>query len=592
MCGIGGICSSKMSQDSKRDLVYKMGLSMTHRGPDNMELFVDENIGIVNTRLSIVDRGYSNALMWNEKRDLVVTFNGEIYNYKNLYESLSTHHEFITNTDTEVLANLLSDYGPRGIDYLLGDFAFATWSTTHKNGILARDRAGVKPLYYAFFDGVFVFASEIRAILSCFPSLREIDELSLYDFLTYRYVPGPQTIFRDIKKLPPGSWLSFTLTEKPIIYKYWDYSRDDNTVSDGEGEIINKGRDWIKKIVLDRVPSEVNFGTLLSGGLDSSLITAILARNNDFPIRTFSVVYPEDKEGINSEHTQSRLIAEMYKTKHTELSVNAEMFRNACLDTILSLEEPIADPPAVLLNLICRVAKDDVTVMFSGEGADELMGGYYVYPEILNRHEENSYSGMGRLFDPAQKIKLLSKDFLNSIREKDGFKANRIQVGHDKSWDALHHMLYVDCKYWLVDDLLTKADKMGMKSSIEIRVPYLDHRFIDFAYSIPSNYKIRGNKRKYILSKIAESYLPDSILLQPKRGFSLPLGLWLKGELRPWLEEEVMPSLLRRDFLNRKTMKKFFRDYFSGAESRLNDHIIWAFVVLELHQQAFFEHSS
>lgn len=587
MCGICGIYSDKLSVEEKTDLITRMIQTMGHRGPDGFSIFVENEIAIANARLAIVDISCDKQIFWNEDSTIAVTFNGEIYNHKELREYLQKNHTFSSNTDSEVIVHLYEEFGPRAISRLKGDFAFAIWDALNKKVFLVRDRVGVKPLYYGEFDKGVVFASEIRAIKKIAPNLAELDYDSIYHYLTYRFVPGPKTAFKRINKLSPGYVLSMSENERISVQKYWDFPLHVSSEDTDESSLVKRGISLLESAVLDRIPAEVEYGILLSGGLDSSLITAIAAKNSPKPIRTYSIVFLDSKvDTDSSEHINSRLVSNIYTTIHTELSVSAEAYSSFCLKTVRFLEEPVADPSSVLLGLISEAASSTVKVLLSGEGADELFGGYFIYPELIK--DPDSYTGMGRLLVDDQKNLLLSPEYKAILGNAASMTLIKSRTSDVHYSDPLSKMLYIDCKYWLVDDLLLKADKMGMMNSVEIRVPYLDDRFINFAYSLPSTLKIKfegGNcYRKYLLRKIADMYLPVRVVQQPKRGFPLPLGTWLRGELKEWALE-TLKSLLNRKYFDRAKFNQYTNEYFHRDTSSFKDHVIWSFIVLELFHQ-------
>ncbi|QBD77046.1 asparagine synthase (glutamine-hydrolyzing) [Ktedonosporobacter rubrisoli] len=588
MCGIVGICSQKLSPEEKKRLVSRMAASMVHRGPDGTSVYADGDIGLAVSRLAIVDRNYEEQIFWNENKTLGIVFNGEIFNYSDIRRQLSKHHHFASRTDTEVALHAFEEYGIPAFDKFSGDYAFALWDRTKRQGMLVRDRIGVKPLYYAKVEQGFVFASEIKALLLCFPELAHLDEQSLYDYLSYRFVPGEKTIFRAIYRLRPGTWLTFAQHGCTVSQRYWKFSRSNLSPKD-EAELLNMGRELIVQAVHTRIPKEVDYGVLLSGGLDSSLISALVAQSQQRPLHTFSIVFLGDKRfEAHSEHPYSRLVAKALGTLHAEVPVTPEQFRDACPRTIMHIEEPLGDPPTALLGILCAFAHNSATVLLSGEGADELCAGYPVYAR--GRSGKQNYTGMGHLLTDAEKCSLLSAEFLTALQRKDSSTLTLPQAEEVQSWDLLHQMLSIDCQNWLVDDLLLKADKMSMMSSTEIRVPYLDHRFVEFAFSLPSSLKIRGSESKYILRKIAEPYLPASIIQQQKRGFPLPLGAWLKGPLRAWAKELLLSGLLKRGYFHVPSFQKLVDTYFKDdADEYLPNHIIWSMLVLELFHQIFLE---
>jgi len=444
MCGIGGVFSDEISFDEKREIAKTMAISMHHRGPDASSVYIDENLVLAATRLAIVDTHCEDAMIWNENKSSVIAFNGEIYNYSELRKELLKKYKFQTKTDTEVVLHLIEEYGTNGVHYLNGDFTFFFWDTDRLEGILARDGIGVKPLYYASIGKTLVFASEIKPLLICFPELDQIDNNAVYDYLTFRYVPGPRTVFKNIRKLEPGSYIAINKMGYKIE-KHWEIkSTDSNSNLLEEKNIIELGRNILKQSVIDRMPNEVNYGILLSGGLDSSLITAIVSNNVQQSLNTFSVIYDVNNYKDISEHEYSRRVANIFKTNHTELLVTAEMFQQASLDAIYFMEEPVADPPATLLSLICEVSHQSVKVLLSGEGADELHAGYYVYLDMLKNRE--IYTGMGRLLTEEDKLSLLSEDFRYSIERQvlDYYISQPLEGSNPDVSRRLNDMLITD----------------------------------------------------------------------------------------------------------------------------------------------------
>lgn len=579
MCGIAGVYSTRISIEQKRSIVHLMADAMMHRGPDGLRIYADEFVGIAGNRLAIVDRQSEHKLCWDVDPPVVLAFNGEIYNHQILRAQLSSEHSFQTNTDTEVVASSLSKFGIVALNQFVGDFAVVLWDPRARWGFLARDRMGVKPLYYAEFEKGLVFSSEIKPILTAFPELAQMDPVGIYHYLTFRFVPSPNTSFKQIKKLPSGNWLPLAPTFE-VPKQYWDIQTANIAIeSEDEREVIAAGDELLKQSIRDRLSDEVVVGTLLSGGLDSSLITAIAALSSTKPLKTYSVVYSgTDAVEDYSEHRSSRLLAEMFETDHSELVVSAQKFNEATLKTVWHLEDLIADPPAVLLSILCAEAKNDAKVLLSGDGADELFAGYSLYSLLIDSNE--NYTGMGRLLVNGEKQSLFSADFLSAVGKIDSFEPSSLN-GSRAGWDKLDQMLYIDCKYWLADDLLIKADKIGMMSSLEIRVPYLDHRFVEFAYSLPRSYKLCGRSSKYLLRQIGHRYLPSTFVEQPKRGFPLPLGHWLRGDLREWLCD-IFSDLSRRKIFDSIALKGLLTRYFSEPPSILLDHVLWSFVVLEL----------
>jgi asparagine synthase (glutamine-hydrolysing) len=576
MCGIAGVYSTSLSRSAKAGIAEDMAEALLHRGPDGLETYVDDLVGIAMTRLAIVDRDAEQVLIWNEAADTVIAFNGEIYNYRSLRERLPAH-QFRTATDSEVVLHLFEEQGAKSLSVMRGDYAFVIWDRDGQQGVLARDRLGVKPLYFAEVPGGLAFASEVGALTGCFPNLLELDPLAVYDYLYHRFVPGPQTVFRKIRKLPPGGTLSFGREPRPedscpapqVEHQWVDT------------DLLAAGRHLLTNAVAVRMPQEVPFGILLSGGLDSTLLTAIASSLSEEPVRTFSVVFTKDDADLDSsEHEESRATVECFGTLHRELAVGAADFCGGIEKTISHLGEPLADPPAVLLGLLCEAAAQDVRVLLSGEGADELFAGYSIYRQMLA--SGGRYEGMGRLMPKDQQEAILSANMKAAISDHRTAPAVLAEelAGQGRA-DALHQMLAVDRRFWLPDDLLTKADRMGMMSSVEVRVPYLDNELVSFAEAIPSELMLARGQGKAFLRALGRAYLPPLFVARPKRGFPLPLGVWLRGPLSRWVND-VFEGLANREYFESEAVRRLYMNYVGGGASVWQDHIVWALLVLEL----------
>lgn len=588
MCGIAGIVSQALSPIRKRELLTSMLACLQHRGPDGSEIYADQHVGIAAARLAIVGRRDPDVLIWNEDRTVLAALNGEIYNHDHLRASLRPTHNFRTRTDTEVLVHAFEGQGADAIQHLNGDFAFVIWDTNAESGLIARDPLGVKPLYFAHTTEAFVFATEIKALLAFSATLSDIDEESLYHFLSLRFVPHPRTIFKQIHKLPPGHFLPLPARDSQATTLFWKLPLDGATEVSYDAT-ARLGQRHLEDAVRRRVPDEVDFGVLLSGGIDSSLIAATATALIDQPVRTFTVVFESDDGSFdeNSEHLQSRLIADTIGSLHTELSVSPAEFQDACRPAIFHLDDLTVDPPAPLVSLICKKASESVRVLLSGEGADELFAGYRFYHQYLT--SPRPYPGMGYLLWDHEKRRLMSSSILAKLSPElrsdsllSSLLADRIGT---TPLDRLHQLLYTDLNYWLADLLLLKADKMSMRSAVETRVPYLDANFVEFAFSLPSEYKLVCTSDKVILRDIARRILPTEIAERPKRGFPLPLGSWLRGPLRPWVEELVLSNLATRQYFDRIALRSAMESYFQMTNSPFWDHVVWSLVVLELYHQ-------
>ncbi len=547
MCGIAGVYGL-----SDKELVRRMCDKIVHRGPDDHGYYVDDEISLGMRRLSIIDLITGKQPIFNEDKSIVIVFNGEIYNFKELREELERRgHRFYTNTDTEVIVHAYEEYGYDCVKKFNGMFAFAIWNSEKKELFLARDRIGIKPLYYTLLDGHLFFASEIKSILEYEEVKREVDKVALANYFALRYVPAPRTMFRGIYKLEPGCYL-VVKDGKISKTRYWDlvYS----PVKEDEEAIARKVFKMLKESVRRRLIADVPLGAFLSGGIDSSTIVALMSQLMDDPVKTFSVGF----EGAKYDETPyARIIAEEFGTDHHEMFVDIDQI-DLLPKIIYHFDEPVADPAAIPTLLISELARKKVKVVLTGEGGDEAFGGYEKY-----LHEYRMYNRLSKL---SKVTKLLSSSVAKLFDKKRlvmyfGFVASKgsqvesytfrlrnmdwgslwvikngkdeveklVKSCFDERRDYISNMLYYDIKYWLPDDLLMKLDKMTMAKSLEARVPYLDHEFLSFAYNIPPHIKL-GNEGKHVLKKAVNGLLPRKIIYRPKHGFDVPVSKWFRED--------------------------------------------------------------
>ena len=563
MCGICGF------NWEDKNLIRKMTQSLIHRGPDDSGFYIDKNISLGNRRLSIIDLKTGKQPIHNEDNNIWITFNGEIFNFRELRVKLEEKgHRFYTETDTEVIVHCYEEYGEQFLEHLNGEFAFALWDSKKKQIILARDRLGIRPLFYSYVGKKLAFSSELNSLLKGEIN-REIDFKAVYDFFSYNYIPAPKTIYKNIRKLEPGHFLK--LASKGIeIKKYWGLKLDGANID--YSQILN----GFKKSVEERMIADVPVGFFLSGGIDSSLITAMASENHP-GIQTFSIGF-DDKN--YDELKYARIIADKFKTEHYEKVVDSSSF-NIFPKLIAHFGEPFADSSAIPTYFVAQLArKNGIKVVLSGEGGDELFGGYYTYqahkfyslyrkfPHFLrdnfkllaNRmHEKDRYSLKSRIkrFVNNSETNVLKRHYswrtvfqeneLNNLINKkiDYLPFSDYDEQVDSGDDAKIGM-YKDVKHYLPGDLLVKSDIMSMANSVETRPPFLEHNFVQSIVSLPSSEKIKYFQKKYLLKKIIGTRLPKEILNRKKMGFCIPGDSWLRDSLK----DEV------KDILSDKNMNK------------------------------------
>jgi asparagine synthase (glutamine-hydrolysing) len=604
-----------------------MAAMIRHRGPDDEGYYVSGPVALGFRRLSIIDLKSGHQPLSNEDGSIWIVFNGEIYNYQELRAFLlSKGHVFKTRTDTEVIVHLYEELGPGCLQKLRGMFAFAIWDANKRTMLLARDRVGIKPLYYCLKDSSLVFASEIKAILVD-PSISgEIAPEVIDRFLTFLYVPGSDTLLKGIQKLEPGHYL-LVENGRPVIRQYWDLEFPDSfeskSVEQAETELLNLLAETVKLHMIADVP----VGILLSGGVDSTGVLSLAVQETEKKINTFTVGF-SGKE-VADERPYARLAAQKFGTQHYEMTITAEDFAAFLPKYVWHMEEPVCEPPAIALYYVSKLAREHVTVLLSGEGGDEAFAGYSNYRNLvwlerlkrggplLNRALAGGMSMASSLFDSSRLAKYVPlmkdrfpdyyysrtsnphrttgnglgrayrDDFLGAINRDHSVAPLRALQAHARGLDTLHAMLYIDTKSWLPDDLLIKADKMTMANSIELRVPLLDHRVLEFAASLPPHLKLRGRDTKYILKKALSAKIPSEIRNRKKAGFPVPYASWLRNELKDLVWDVLMDSkTIGRGYFKRDAIESLLK-----ANSNGSDHSkeIFSLLSLELWQRAFLE---
>lgn len=580
MCGIAGF-TRYFDPTGDLSSLERMGDRIAHRGPDAHGEYLDEGIGLCHRRLSIIDLSTAgNQPMFSEDGNLVIVFNGEIYNYLELRKDLEKKgYEFKSKTDTEVILALYQFEGFRCLDKLFGMFAIALWDKHKQELFLARDRLGKKPLYYYHDQKKFVFGSEIKAILEIETVPKEIRHDAIYDFFVYQYVPESKSIFNNIHKLKPGHFL--TINKNGVnVKQYWDVTFKTQTTS-SEDEISEGLFDIVDACTKQRMISDVPLGAFLSGGVDSSGVVALMAKNSQKPVVTCSIGFDSKKY---DEIQYAKQVADQYHTTHHELTVKENILDN--LDHIAGFfDEPFADQSLVPTFFVSQLAKTKVTVALAGDGGDENFAGYSKYsvdqiennlrnkipgfirenlfPPFVNPLQHSnirSFNRAGTLLNAMSKSPAegfyLTNTFMTDMmwnrlandnlkREIDEYHPSIQSMQFYNAADADDHLsrvLYTDIKTYLVGDILVKVDRMSMANSLEVRAPILDHRVVEYAASIPSHLKLHRKEKKYILKKAFGRLLPPDILYRKKMGFSVPLAHWLRNELKVTAEEKLFQS--------------------------------------------------
>ena len=620
MCGIAGIVGKSPALEEVRQMCQ----TIVHRGPDDEGIYVDGEVGLGMRRLSIIDLCSGHQPIHNEDETVWVVFNGEIYNFPELRASLEERgHRFYTNTDTEVIVHLYEERGAECVRELRGMFAFALYDTKRKSLLLARDRLGKKPLHYALAGGRLLFGSEIKALLAVAPQLADVSSERLLQFFYFGYIPDPLTAFSQIEKLPPAHLLEFANGEIKTRC-YWDLPAYGTQAPASEESCLEELEQTLAEAVRIRLISDVPLGALLSGGVDSSIVVALMARASSRPVKTFTIGF--QKEDFN-EAAYARAVAERFGAEHHELVIEPKIEETLTFLTGM-LEEPFGDSSMLPTYYVSRMARQHVTVALSGDGGDELFAGYDRYLVHLARQKFGPVPGwLGSSFRKylypflpssapgrrlAFNLSLPARDrYLDTVchlpaldRERQLFSADFLAsagqgvspVGAFQRYydtapasDALSRLLYVDTKTYLPGDILTKVDRMSMATSLEVRCPLLDHVFVERAAQLSSHWKLRQGTRKYLLRRLAERLgVPSGALHRPKKGFSLPLTHWWRNELKEDMIRILLePRTLQRGYFRENAVRQLIEEHVSGRRNRPTD--LWLLLVFELWQRNFLE---
>jgi len=550
MCGICGFAGFE-----DRELIRKMCDSIAHRGPDDKGYYFGENVTLGHTRLSIIDLGSGHQPIHNENEDIWVVFNGEIYNYRDLTTLLRKKgHSFYTDSDTEVIVHAYEEYGLKFVEQLDGMFSLAIWDERKRCLILARDRIGKKPLYYVEIGGSILFSSEIKSLLEFQELKREVNLKLLSHYLSYRSTPNNSTLFSGINKLPPGSVL-FKSEALITIKNFWKLPEKClvNSINSGSVEtFLNLFDEAVRK----RMISDVPIGAYLSGGIDSSSVVARAAQYTDKPLDTFCVGFGEHTD----EFVYAREVAEHVGTNHHEIIVDSYDIKKVLPKIVWHLDEPIADPAAIPTYLMSKETKKYVDVVLTGEGADELFAGYPKYklfasplrilPQKL-KYNIFRYSPPYTVFNTTEKMNLMSNGMLEISEHSD--------LSPPVADICLDGMIRQDIQYWLPNYLLMKVDKMTMAHGLEARVPFLDHKLVEYSTTLPDNFKINGMTGKYILRQSMSKSLPKKIVNRAKKGFPLPLNKWVTEELNEIMISKLHNSTIIGEICAPEAIQKILR---------------------------------
>jgi len=612
MCGICGVFNFRTQTPVEPAALQRSTAAMVHRGPDDEGFHLDGELGLGNRRLSIIDLPGGHQPLSNEDQTVWITFNGEIYNYRDLRADLiSSGHQFRTSSDTETIVHLYEEEGLASLDRLRGMFAFALWDSRQRRLLLARDRLGIKPLFFRLEPNRLVFASELRSLRQLCEQPLQVDPQAVYDFFGFRYIPAPNTFYLGVQKLLPGHYLvadSSGVRTQP----YWDIPAEEESIRSTE-DIAQEVLERLRESVRLRLIADVPLGVFLSGGTDSSAVVALMAELGARPLRTFSVGFEEPQF---NELPFARRVAQRYATEHHELVVRPEHLSEELVRLVGFRDEPIAEPTDVALYLVARLASQSVKVVLAGEGGDELFAGYPKYAadrlaglvsalpqevtqalarwlpyrqrraklalEALSIRDEAERSATWfASFSRMEREELFSPDFLAQVDPAHPARVFEGYLERVRDRSPLKRMLYADLKIWLPDNLLLRGDQMTMAASIEERVPFLDHKLVELAARVPTRLLTRGFRTKVLLKRALRPYLPPETLRRRKVGFTVPVGDWFRKSLKSLVADLVLsPEAKTRGYFHAASMERFVREHFDGVRDRQKQ--LWALVNFEL----------
>lgn len=612
MCGICGKVHFDLAKPVRQDEIHKMTELITHRGPDDSGYYIKKNVGLGFRRLSIIDLHTGHQPLANEDDSVWIVFNGEIYNHISLREQLiAKGHQFKTGTDTETIVHLYEEYGSDCVKYLRGMFGFAIWDEKKKKLFCARDRFGIKPFFYHLNKEQFIFGSEIKCVLSQTKSTATLSVPMLDQYLTYGYSSEEGTIYQNINKLRPGHTLEIENGGKVKISRYWDiqYNPDYSKTEDEWCKLID---DKLSESVKAHLMSDVPLGAFLSGGVDSSAMVALMSKNSNAPVKTFSIGF---KEAEFNELKYAREVAKRYQTEHHEQIVEPESV-SLLPHLVDSYDEPFADSSAIPTYFVSKFARAYVTVVLSGDGGDELFAGYNKYqrmmnmrnfnvlPEGISKHfwsgihkvipnsvkgkgaayylskPKNSFPAFHSIWQQAEREKLFKKELWETIKQSPAELGRIGKFTNSEDSDFLFNMQKMDMQTYMVDGVLTKVDRASMQNSLEVRVPILDHEFAELTARIPSELKMKGNIKKYIFKEAMKKHLPESIISHKKQGFSVPLKAWFKDDLKEYVNDRLLGTKgPLYDYLESDYVSKIVNEHNNGMRD-FNDKI-WSLLFLD-----------
>ncbi|MCX2981293.1 amidotransferase 1, exosortase A system-associated [Halieaceae bacterium IMCC14734] len=622
MCGIAGMFDLRGRQTFDAKLLHAMNEAQFHRGPDEGGTFLEAGVALGHRRLSIIDLSSGQQPMSSADGDIVVVFNGEIYNFRELAEELKARgHLFKTRCDTEVILYAWREWGERCVDHFRGMFAFAIYDRKEQSLFLARDRLGIKPLYYAILsDGQLIFGSELK-VLAAHPGMpRILDPFAMEDYFSLGYIPEPRTMFTGVQKLHAGHTLYFKRgLPEPTSKQYWDVSFTPHAVASEEEwteELIRRMRDAVDV----RMVAEVPLGSFLSGGVDSSAVVAMMAQLQSDPVNTCAIGFDVAQY---DETDFARMVADRYQTNHFERVVDSDDFD--LLDTLAHhYDEPFADSSALPTYRVCQLARQQVTVALSGDGGDENFAGYRrhrwhmneealrsnipqsirgplfglagaIYPKAdwapkmfrakstlqsLARSSVEAYLHSVSITTDTQRQKMFSASMHSDLQGYRSVETFNHYADNAPTDDPLSLIQYIDLKTYLCGDILTKVDRASMAHALEVRVPLLDHHFVEWVSGLPPSMKLRGQEGKYLLKKSLEPHLPNDVLYRDKMGFGVPLANWFRGPLKQRLRDSIADGgLADTGYFDRDYLKKLVKQHESGQ----NDHsaALWSLLMFE-----------
>jgi len=613
MCGICGKVYLDPARRATQEEIAAMRDTMVVQGPDAGGVHLDRHVGLGHRRLSIIDLAASQQPMFNHDRSICISYNGEIYNFPQLRrELIARGYQFKTAGDTEVILHLYAAFGEDCVRHLRGMFAFAIWDARSDTLFLARDRVGVKPLYYTLTDEAFLFGSELKALGadSCFSAQKQVDLEAVHGYLSFLCVPDPMCIYRGVRKLPAGHTL--TLRDGRVrLRRYWDIAFEaQRGVSEADwlAQVLEKMRESVRI----RLISDVPLGAFLSGGIDSSAVVALMAGLMSRPVKTFSIGFADR---LYNEASDARRVAQHLGTDHTELMLTPASARGVIPRLLEYFDEPYADASAVPMYYVSKLAREQVTVALSGDGGDELFGGYPwrqmrpAYQQLLSRLPQSVRNGIRQLsrlvpagvpganylkhidlpygryildaiavFDQGDRDGLYSAAALGQLSGADPYRYHLPNLPQCPGQPWAARMMEYDLKTYLPNDVLTKVDRMSMLNSLEAREPWLDHELVELAARIPSGLKIRGGISKYIMKKAIAPYLPQEVLVKRKQGFSVPLTSWLRSDLH----DEVLDTLRsgnQHGIFDPRGLRRITDGFFHGDDRR--NYQLWTLYAFE-----------